>query len=147
MLIRPMEISDIEQVADIEKASFSMPWSPQGFKDAMDMERNILLVAQEGDYILGYVCTYVVLDEGELTNIAVRPDSRGRGIGRMLMEELLKKAVDAGVKTIVLEARVSNTAAIKLYEQMGFRKLGIRKNFYEQPVEDALIMSFTAEEI
>ena len=86
MLIRPMEPQDISQVADIESKSFSMPWSEEGFLDALGYDDNILLVATEAEKIVGYVCVYVSFDEGELTNIAVEPDCRGRGIGFELMD-------------------------------------------------------------
>ena len=131
-----MEPEDIEAVAAIESQSFSMPWSQNGFMEALKMEHNIILVADEDGEILGYECTYVSFEEGELTNIAVKKEFR----------ELQKSAASSGVERIVLEARESNDAAIGLYEKMGFAKLGIRKNFYEKPVENAVILSYTAED-
>lgn len=146
MLIRPMEPEDADSVAQIENESFSQPWSRQGFLDALQIPDNIILVAEEDGEILGYECTYVSFDEGELTNIAVRKTSRGQGVGQHLVRALQKAAFDAGVERIVLEARVTNDIAIALYEKMGFINLGIRKNLYEHPVEDGVIMSYTAEE-
>ena len=137
MIIRPMEPEDADSVAQIEKDSFTQPWSRQGFLDAMRLPENIMLVAQEDGEILGYQCTYVSFDEGELTNIAV---------GAHLIRCLQEKAKESGVERIVLEARVTNEAAISLYQKMGFVNLGIRKNLYEHPVEDGVIMSYTAEE-
>lgn len=147
MLIRQMESEDVFQAAEIEKKSFSMPWSPEGFKGALAYEDNIILVAEEEGRIAGYACVYVSFDEGELTNIAVESEYRGRGIGLMLMKELKHRAETKSVSKIVLEVRVSNATAISLYEKCGFKNLGIRKNFYEQPVEDAYIMAWQAEEI
>ena len=138
MIIRPMEPEDADSVAQIEKDSFTQPWSRQGFLDAMRLPENIMLVAQEDGEILGYQCTYVSFDEGELTNIAVKKSH--------LIRCLQEKAKESGVERIVLEARVTNEAAISLYQKMGFVNLGIRKNLYEHPVEDGVIMSYTAEE-
>lgn len=146
MIIRPMEPEDADSVAQIEKDSFSQPRSRQGFLDAMDLPQNIILVAEEDGEILGYQCTYVSFDEGELTNIAVKRTARGQGVGQHLIRKLQEKAVESGVERIVLEARVTNDTAIALYEKMGFINLGIRKNLYEHPVEDGVIMSYTAEE-
>lgn len=146
MLIRPMEPEDIKAVAAIESQSFSMPWSQNGFMEALKMEHNIILVADEDGEILGYECIYVSFEEGELTNIAVKKEFRRSGIGQLLIRELQKSAASSGVERIVLEARESNDAAIGLYEKMGFAKLGIRKNFYEKPVENAVILSYTAED-
>lgn len=128
------------------KDSFTQPWSRQGFLDAMRLPENIMLVAQEDGEILGYQCTYVSFDEGELTNIAVKKSARGKGVGAHLIRCLQEKAKESGVERIVLEARVTNEAAISLYQKMGFVNLGIRKNLYEHPVEDGVIMSYTAEE-
>lgn len=147
MLIRQMKSEDVFQAAEIEKKSFSMPWSPKGFRGALAYEDNIILVAEEEGRIAGYACVYVSFDEGELTNIAVEPEYRGRGIGLMLMKELKHRAEDKSVSKIVLEVRISNATAISLYEKCGFKNLGTRKNFYEQPVEDAYIMAWQAEEI
>ena len=144
--IRPMEPEDADSVAQIEKDSFTQPWSRQGFLDAMRLPENIMLVAQEDGEILGYQCTYVSFDEGELTNIAVKKSARGKGVGAHLIRSLQEKAKESGVERIVLEARVTNEAAISLYQKMGFVNLGIRKNLYEHPVEDGVIMSYTAEE-
>ena len=110
-----MEPEDIEAVAAIESQSFSMPWSQNGFMEALKMEHNIILVADEDGEILGYECTYVSFEEGELTNIAVKKEFRRSGIGQLLIRELQKSAAASGVERIVLEARESNDAAIGLY--------------------------------
>ena len=108
MIIRPMEPEDADSVAQIEKDSFTQPWSRQGFLDAMRLPENIMLVAQEDGEILGYQCTYVSFDEGELTNIAVKKSARGKGVGAHLIRSLQEKAKESGVERIVLEARVTN---------------------------------------
>lgn len=146
MLIRKMTKADIPFVLDIEKQSFSMPWSKKGFEDAFRNTDNILLVAELDGRICGYACTYVFYEEGELTNIAVSPEARGQGIAGAILKVLKDMALAQEVKSIVLEVRVSNSSARHLYESMGFVELGIRKNFYEQPVEDAVIMSCAVED-
>ena len=128
MIIRPMEPEDADSVAQIEKDSFTQPWSRQGFLDAMRLPENIMLVAQEDGEILGYQCTYVSFDEGELTNIAVKKSARGKGVGcGILSDACRKRQKSTGVERIVLEARVTNEAAISLYQKMGFVNLGIEK--------------------
>lgn len=147
MLVRRMTEVDVNAVWQIEKESFSMPWSKDGFMDAYKLPDNILLVAEDNEEIVGYACTYVTFDEGELTNIAVASDKRGKGIANQILKTLESEARMQGVSRIVLEVRVSNESARKLYKKHNFEELGIRKNFYEQPVEDAMIMSCTLEEI
>lgn len=146
MLVRPMSPDDVKEVAKIEKEGFSQPWSEKGFLDALKLEDNIILVAEEKGEILGYECTYVSFDEGEITNIAVRSTEKRKGTGSNLIKQLQQCAIEKGVKTIVLEVRVSNTPAIRLYEKMGFKNIGTRKNLYECPIEDGFIMTYTAEE-
>ena len=104
------------------------------------MQGNVFIVYEKNDEILGYCGYYGVLDEAEITNVAVHPDMRNRGIGRDMVSALLSKANKAGIKRVLLEVRESNDPAIHLYEELGFKKLGIRKDFYEQPRENAYIM-------
>ena len=140
MLIRRMTKDDIEEVATIEANNFSQPWSENAFQKAMESPDNILLVAQEEDKILAYACMYVSFDEGEITNVAVSEDYRGRGIGSQIMTAVFEQALQKQINRIVLEVRVSNLPAIALYRKTGFVELGIRKGFYDLPKEDAYIM-------
>lgn len=140
MIIRTMQKGDVAAVAALEAQIFSMPWSAAGFADTLLREDVIFLVAYEQDELLGYVGIYCTLDEGEITNVAVAPAARRRGIARALLTELKRQLTCRNVAQIVLEVRVSNEPAIRLYEQMGFSVLGVRKNFYEKPTEDAYIM-------
>lgn len=142
MLVRTMQKEDIKKVAEIEKASFSKPWSEKGFEDALDMNDTMLLVIEDDNMVIGYTCMYISFEEGEITNVAIEEKSRGRGLSKALMETTIAEAKKRGVTRIVLEVRKSNAPAIGLYEKMGFASLGIRKNFYEMPLEDAVIMSF-----
>ena len=140
MIIRTMQKGDVAAVAALEAQIFSMPWSAAGFADTLPREDVIFLVAYEQDELLGYVGIYCTLDEGEITNVAVAPAARRRGIARALLTELKRQLACRNVTQIVLEVRVSNEPAIRLYEQLGFSMLGVRKNFYEKPTEDAYIM-------
>ena len=141
MIIRTMQKGDVAAVAALEAQIFSMPWSAAGFEDTLPREDVIFLVAYEQDELLGYVGIYCTLDEGEITNVAVAPAARRRGIARALLTELKRQLACRNVARIVLEVRVSNEPAIRLYEQLGFSVLGVRKNFYEKPTEDAYIMA------
>lgn len=141
MIIRTMQKGDVTAVAALEAQIFPMPWSAAGFADTLPREDVIFLVAYEQDELLGYVGIYCTLDEGEITNVAVAPAARRRGIARALLTELKQQLACRNVARIVLEVRVSNEPAIRLYEQMGFSVLGVRKNFYEKPTEDAYIMA------
>lgn len=140
--IRLMRESDADEVAAIEKHAFSQPWSRQGFLDSLQLEHAVFLVAEEEQHVLGYIGMYVSFDEGEITNVAVNPDVRCRGIGAMLIQAMKKEANLRGVTQIVLEVRVSNERAIRLYERNGFVHQGIRKGFYDMPREDAYIMLY-----
>lgn len=139
-MIREMNTEDLAVVSEIEKMCFTMPWSRDGFEAALSMQGNVFIVYVKNDEILGYCGYYGVLDEAEITNVAVHPDMRNRGIGRDMVSVLLSKANKAGIKRVLLEVRESNDPAIHLYEELGFKKLGIRKDFYEQPRENAYIM-------
>ncbi len=141
MIIRTMQKGDVAAVAALEAQIFPMPWSAAGFADTLPREDILFLVAYEQDELLGYVGIYCTLDEGEITNVAVAPAARRRGIARALLTELKQQLACRNVARIVLEVRVSNEPAIRLYEQMGFSVLGVRKNFYEKPTEDAYIMA------
>ena len=116
--VRAMQVKDAEQVSELERAIFSQPWSYQGFVDSLSLPNTVFLVAEENNKILGYIGMYLSIDEGEITNVAVAPEMRCRGIGG------------------------SNDSAIRLYERNGFVNHGVRKGFYELPKEDAYIMIY-----
>jgi ribosomal-protein-alanine N-acetyltransferase len=135
-----MAQEDVPAVAAIELASFSQPWSEKGFSDAICNPHAFFWVAENAGQILGYLGMYVSVDEGEITNVAVDESSRGRGIGRALMEAACGYATAHQLMRIILEVRTGNAPAIALYEQCGFERIGTRKDFYELPREDAEIM-------
>ena len=138
--IRRMEEGDLDQVCAIEEETFSMPWSRKSFQDTISYYHTLFLVAELDGEIAGYCGCYQSLEEAEITNIAVRRQLRGHGIGKSLLMELMRLGKEQGAFAYTLEVRVSNQAAIHLYESLGFVSFGIRKNFYEKPREDAMIM-------
>ncbi|MDO4345020.1 MAG: ribosomal protein S18-alanine N-acetyltransferase [Eubacteriales bacterium] len=138
--IRRMRPEDLEQVERIEADTFSQPWTRAGFLSSLEADSTIYLTVWEKSEIVGYCGLMKVLEEGDITNVAVKREFRGRGIGRMMLENLLKLAGEQGVREFTLEVRKSNAAAIALYKKLGFQDCGLRKNFYEKPVEDAVIM-------
>ena len=140
MKIREMTEADLEAVAALEAQIFSMPWSEQGFADTLFREDVLFLVAREEERLLGYVGVYCTADEGEITNVAVSKEARRRGVGRALLAALIDALATRSIYRIVLEVRVSNEPAIRLYEQMDFAVVGTRKNFYEKPTENAYVM-------
>ena len=140
-----MEVSDTEQVEMIEKQIFSIPWSQKSFEDACQSNDNIYLVCEMNGQIAGYCGLWTVLGEGNITNMAVSGGFRRLGIAETLMKEMEKRGMSKNVVTYFLEVRKSNEAAVNLYKKMGYVQIGVRKNFYEKPVEDALVMSKTID--
>ena len=143
MIIRRMTLEDIPSAVQIEKECFSLPWSENSFRDSLTREDTVFLVAIEDGAkkeIAGYIGMYLSFDEGEITNVAVSPSYRRKGYGQGLLVAMKKEAIKANLSSIFLEVRKSNGTAISLYTKEGFEEIGIRKNFYEHPVEDAIIM-------
>jgi len=143
MQIRPMTKEDCEQVAAIEAASFSVPWSLNAFTETVEKENFRYFVAEEEGEILGYCGFLFVLDEAEIPNVCVKSSARKRGVGRQMMSVLMDEAKKLGMAVLYLEVRESNMPARSLYLSLGFEENGIRKNFYEHPVEHAVLMSKT----
>ena len=141
MILREMLVEDLDQVMKIERELFSPPWTREGFFTYLTHKDAMFLVVEEKGEILAYCGLLMVLDEGDITNVAVRPDRQREGIGHFLMDSLIRLAEEQGVTTIHLEVRVGNDTAIRLEERMGFTRDGIRKQYYTDPVEDALLMT------
>lgn len=142
MTIREMEIDDLTEVMAIENENFSVPWTEMGFFSFLMRDDTLFLVAEEQGHILGYMGIMTVLDEGEITNVSVAKTARRRGVARGLVSEMIARMKSRKVKVIHLEVRKSNEAAIALYTAFGFVQDGERKGYYEEPVEDALLMSY-----
>lgn len=140
MNIRYMRKEDLDQVLGIEQTLFSKPWSKQDFLDALSKKENLYIVAEDKEQILGYCGLWGVAGEGQITNVAVKKEYQGKGIATSLFDDILKKGAMIELYAYTLEVRVSNVRAIHLYEKMGFISAGLRKNFYELPTEDAMIM-------
>lgn len=139
--IRAMKIEDLENICELELLSFTTPWSRESF--IHELTKNafaIYLVAEVNGKACGYCGMWRVLDEAHITNVAVHPDWRGKSLGKRLMKEIMKKARKKGAIRMTLEVRVSNMVARKLYEKLGFTEEGIRKGYYSDNMEDAVIM-------
>lgn len=131
----------MDQVLEIETESFVEPWTRENFEHEISgIGDSLLRVALMGPRIVGYSVTWYLEDEVHLANVAVRGDSRGRGIGRALVEDVMNSAALADAAKIVLEVRESNLEARKLYEALGFRAVGIKRNYYKREKEDAILM-------
>ena len=139
MLIRRMTLEDIPAVVEIEKACFSLPWREKSCEDSLSREDTVFLVCSD-EGVTGYMGLYLSFDEASVTNVAVSPEFRKKGYGEALVTAAKEFAKEAGVESIFLEVRQSNAPALSLYKKLGFEELGIRKKFYEHPVEDAIIM-------
>lgn len=135
----------LSEMAEIEKEAFDEPWTVGMFLPELDDENAYYLVGLSDGEVIAYGGFHKVLDEGQIANIAVRSDMRGKGVGRQLMQELLKLAKDNGVKRITLEVKDVNVRAINLYKSLGFTVEGIRKRYYANRY-DALVMWLTIGE-
>ncbi len=136
-----MTLDDIEAVHDIEAATFRTPWSKESFyKEVTDNPCARYVVLREDGVTIAYAGVWFVLDEGHITNIAVREDRRGMGYGEQVTRAMIQLAADSGMNWMTLEVRRSNAAAINLYHKLGFIDVGYRKRYYEN-TEDALIMA------
>ena len=140
--ILPMTADHLDEVAELERICFSMPWSRKMLAEELDNALSAFLVALDDEgRVTGYAGLQVVLDEGYITNVAVRPDCRRRGVAGKLLQVFLDFAQGNRLAFLTLEVRASNYDAIALYGSRGFRSVGQRKNYYEHPKEDALIMT------
>ncbi len=146
--IRPAEPADVDALAGAEKRSFSDPWSRAGIAELFENETVHGYVAVDGGpemRLAGYVFARVVAGEAEILNIAVVPEARRDGLGRRLLETVLKSVQSAGAESVFLEVRESNEAAKRLYGALGFRPVGFRADYYRKPREHALVLRLDLE--
>ncbi len=136
--VRPLSFQEAELAAALEKACFPDPWSRESLEEGMKAERLHLLLAEQDQRPAGYCAAQLVLDEGELLRIGVVETCRRQGIGRLLLKSLLERFPQ--ITAWHLEVREGNQPAVALYRQMGFLPSGVRKRYYRDPVEDALLM-------
>jgi [ribosomal protein S18]-alanine N-acetyltransferase len=138
---RQMEIDDIDKIYEIESESFATPWSKEAFYNELTKNRFALYTVIElGSEIAGYCGAWIVVDEAHITNIALLPEHRGKGLGEALMRKVMEMARRMGARTMTLEVRVSNDTAKSLYRKLGFQDGAIRKKYYTDNMEDALVM-------
>ena len=157
IIYRLMSEGDIKQVAVIEKEIFSLPWSEKSFLDSLKNENTVYIVAEIKDEIVAFggrqanpnaprrgtdteTSIYISFEEADISNVAVKKNFRRKNVAENMLNKLFYECGKKGVSDITLEVRETNVPAISLYEKLGFEEAGIRKNFYEKPVENALIM-------
>lgn len=140
-MIRFMEVSDLDQVMEVEHDAFATPWSRGAFLNELTTNQFAYYIVAEVDgRVVGYNGVWIIIDEAHITNIAVHSEFRRQGIGEMLLEGAMKLATELGAKKLTLEVRVSNHPAQTMYKKKGFQYGGIRKNYYTDNQEDAQIM-------
>ncbi|HEX6971582.1 MAG TPA: ribosomal protein S18-alanine N-acetyltransferase [Limnochordia bacterium] len=141
VVIDPMRIRDLSEVLKIERLSFTTPWSRSAFlSELLENDRAYYLVARLGDRPVGYIGVWIVAREGHITNVAVHPDLRRQGVGTCLLEAVAHLCREKGATQLTLEVRRSNAGAQRLYESLGFTSAGIRRAYYRDNDEDAIIM-------
>ena len=140
MTITEMNATHVPQVAELERICFADPWSEKSVASELDNKWALWLVALDDDKVAGYIGSQTSIDETDVMNVAVHPDSRRRGIAESLIIRLVEELKKRGSHALMLEVRSSNAPAIALYEKLGFTQVGCRKNYYRNPKEDALIL-------
>jgi ribosomal-protein-alanine N-acetyltransferase len=140
IVLRTMIEADLPNVLAVENSSYSIPWSETTFRGLLRRSDAELVVATDDASIIGHAVYWYVLAQGELGTVAVAPPARGRGVGAMLVKEIVARASKRGVRELFLEVRPSNTHARTLYGKFGFEQVGRRRNYYQEPTEDALVL-------
>lgn len=138
--IRKMTMEDIGRVSEIEEECFSMPWKPDDFREMIERDNMTYVVATKEGKVIGGAGLRCIVGDGEITNVAITKEFRGKGYSKPMLETLIKYGNELGCSAYTLEVRVSNDPAIRLYKSLGFEEAGVRPGFYEHPREDALIM-------
>lgn len=147
MTVRRATIEDAKEIFAIEMDCFSVPWSLDSIEaELINQEKKLYYVIEDTEGVVGYAGAWLVYDEGQITNIAIRPSARRQGFGATLTRALIEECFKRGMHEIFLEVRISNLSALSLYRQLGFTVKGMRKNYYSEPKEDAYIMSLIKEE-
>ena len=140
IIVRGLSEKDMPEVAANEALCFTQPWAGHNFLEALDRKDLLYVVADAGGRIVGHAGVFTVMGDGEIINVAVHPDFRGKGIAYQMLSYLMGIAPEIGTEDFTLEVRAGNKAAIRLYEKLGFETEGVRPGFYDFPKEDALIM-------
>jgi len=138
---RAMRLTDVPNIVAIEQEAFPTPWTAEAFMNELSHNHFArYTVMEDGTGIIGYGGMWTIIDEAHVTNIALRRDRRGRGLGELLLRRMMDQAAEYGMHRMTLEVRVSNERAQRLYERLGFEPAGIRPGYYSDNNEDALIM-------
>jgi len=141
IVIRNAEEKDLEQVEALEQACFSRPWPIDMLRRQLPSDRHEFLVAARGEEVLGYIGMLHVMDEGYISNVAVKETERRNGVGSMLVEAMMRRCEALSLLFVTLEVRASNEPAIRLYDRFSFAPVGRRKGYYDAPKEDAVLMT------
>jgi ribosomal-protein-alanine N-acetyltransferase len=142
LTVRDMKPEDLDVIVELERVLFSPPWSRESFEYELEQPYSESYVVVCGDRIVAYFMMWSLLDEMHILNIAVIPEYRRKGIARWLLETFIEKSQQQQMRTVHLEVRDSNVSAVRLYEKIGFKTVGRRRNYYSDPTEDALLMSY-----
>lgn len=141
ILIRPMELGDLDQVEEVEKKSFTSLWTKSLYRrELLENSFASYFVIEIDQKVIGFCGLWLVIDEAQVTNIAVDPSYRGHGYGSLLFQYMIKHAMEKGATNLSLEVRKSNNQAQSLYRKFGLEKAGVRKNYYTDNNEDAIVM-------
>lgn len=141
MVIRPYESADLTELVALDERCFHDFWSKKNWEGTMETDSYACYVLEEyGEGLGGFILISFLADEGELLKVCVAPESRGKGFAGLLLDTAMDSWREAGVVTVFLEVRESNTAARALYQNKGFEEIGLRKNYYDQPKEHAVIL-------
>ena len=147
MTVRRATIEDAKEIFAIEMECFSVPWSLDSIEtELLNEDKKLYYVVEDANGVVGYAGAWLVYDEGQITNIAIRPSARRQGFGAKLTSALIEECFKRGMHEIFLEVRISNLSALSLYRKLEFTVKGMRKNYYSEPKEDAYIMSLIKEE-
>lgn len=141
---RPMTLDDLDDVLEVERSSFPSPWTPDLFVNEFTNPRSVRRVAvrHPENRLVGFMIYWVILDEGHLMNIAIDPACRCRGAATFMLENMFAECSKRKIRSVTLEVRRGNSAALQLYDKFGFKLIGLRKNYYVEEGEDAVLMEY-----
>lgn len=146
LIIRNMTLNDLDAVAEVASGCFLQPWQRSDFEFSVNADYDIGLVAEREESVIGFCILRCSIPQADVIDVAVIPEARGAGVGTVMINRLIGEGIKCGVSEFILEVRLSNNPAIKLYENAGFKTIGIRKDYYSTPVEDALIMKYCSND-
>lgn len=141
LTFRFMEESDLDAIMELEKRCFTVPWSREAFHNELHQNQfACYIVLEQENQIIGYCGAWLVIDEAHITNVAILPEYQGKGLGKALMNKMIEHSRETGIERMTLEVRKSNLVAQSLYKKLGFQEGAVRKNYYSDNQEDAIVM-------